>query len=82
MRELGIFQNKCQLDNSGNIMLHQDDMPVYNTWFLTCFHFVDEVIYRGPSSEAPKNIPNLSEGLAKLNQPKNIIITTSKQDTY
>lgn len=82
MRELGIFKNQTELSNeNGKTMLHQDDMTSYNSWFLIEHHFVDKVIYRGDASKAP-NIPNLKEGLEKIGNPKNVIITFSTKDTY
>lgn len=82
VRDLGIFQNRTVLDSTdGTLMLHQDDMATYNSWFLTEYHDVDKVVYRGSVDNAP-DIQNLKEGLTKIGNPKNIIITFSKKDTY
>ena len=82
MREMGIFKNKTSLNSEGTMMVHQDDMPSYNWWFLTSYHFVDKVIYRGLASNAPSDIQNLKESLDKIGNPKTILITYSEQDTY
>ena len=83
VRELGVFQNRTILkSDDGVLMLHQDDMATYNSWFLTEYHDVDKVLYRGLSEKAPSDIPNLKEGLGKIGNPKNIIVTFSKKDTY
>lgn len=84
VRDLGIFKNQVQLENKGNgiLMLHQDDMTVYNSWFLTEHHDVDEVVYRGLSENAPNTLPNIKECLEKIGNPKNIIVTFSTKDTY
>ena len=81
MRELGIFQNKTQIskDEMGITMIHQDDMPVYNSWHLIEFHRVDNVVWRGQS----KNIPQkYKEFLPKIGNPANVIVTQSAKDTY
>jgi hypothetical protein len=82
MRELAIFQNKISLNDKSTMILHIDDMPPFASWFLTTFHYVDKVIYRGQSNDAPTDIPNLKDSLQKLGNPKNILITYSEQDTY
>ncbi len=86
MRELGIFKNSTKLstDHSKNeiLMLHQDDMPSYNSWFLTEYHGVNKVVYRGLSENAPSDLPNFKESLDKLGNPKSIIVTSSTEDTY
>lgn len=91
MRELAIFKNNTPLKNdNGVLMLHQDDMSMYNSWFLTEYHGVDKVIFRGESTKLsngiieeykiPKDIYEAS--LSKIGNPKNVIITYSTQDTY
>ena len=83
IKELGIFKNQTLLsEQNGKTMLHQDDMTSYNSWFLTEYHGVDKILYRGESSKAPLNIPNLKEGLEKIGNPKNVIITFSTKDVY
>lgn len=82
MRELKIFQNKIPLNNDSTMMLHEDDMTSFVSWFLTSYHYVDSVVYRGPATSAPTDITNLKESLQKIGNPKNILITISKQDTY
>lgn len=82
MRELAIFKNQTPLNPEKTLMLHQDDMSQFCSWFLTSYHFVDKVIYRGLSKEAPSDIENLKECLDKLGNPKHILITYSTQDTY
>lgn len=81
MRDLNIFKNKVVLNKIEDTItvLHQDDMSVYLTWFLIENHGVDKVIYRGPSDKSPIDI---KDGLIKLGNPKNVIITQSTQDTY
>lgn len=81
MRELKIFQNKVSLNGESTVMLHEDDMQTYVSWFLTEYHLVDKVLYRGLSSKAP-DIDNLRESLDKIGNPKYVIITESTQDTY
>lgn len=83
MRELGIFKNSTKLDTkNGVLMLHQDDMTTYNSWFLTEHHGIDKIVYRGVSENAPSDLPNLKESLVKLGNPKNVIVTFSTEDTY
>lgn len=82
MRDLGIFKNKTPLNKECTLMLHQDDMKSYNSWFLTSYHYVDKVIYRGKAKDAPVEIENLQEALEKIGNPENIIVTFSTQDTY
>jgi hypothetical protein len=83
MRELGIFKNKTQLQSdNGILMLHQDDMMSYNSWFLTNYHLIDKVVFRGKIDDVPNDILNIKEGLMKIGNPKNVIITFSNQDTY
>jgi hypothetical protein len=80
MRELGIFKNQILISSeNGKTMLHQDDMIAYNSWFLTEYHDVDKIIYRGDVSKAPMDI---SEVLSKIGNPKSVIITFSTKDTY
>jgi len=45
MRDLCIFKNKVRL--SDTLVLHEDDMKGYNSWFLTEYHGVDKVVFRG-----------------------------------
>ena len=82
MREIKIFRNLTPLNSEKTLILHQDDMQSYNSWFLTSHHSVDKVVYRGLASNAPSDIENLKEGLEKIGNPKNILITFSTQDTY
>jgi len=89
MKELDIFKNSIKLDDGnprlGTLMLHQDDMTVYNSWFLTEDHDVDKIIYRGDSGKIPSDLVvkyNISESLGKIGNPKNVIITYSTKDTY
>lgn len=93
MRDLGIFKNKIDLTTSkvkGKLMLHQDDMPAYCSWFLVEHHLVDNVAFRGEPAKLTTAIMdkyNLSKeaidnSLVKLGNPKSIIITVSSQDTY
>lgn len=86
MRELGIFKNNTKLStdhqSNGVLMLHQDDMLMYNSWFILENHGVDEILYRGTSDKIPTNLPNIKNGLDKLGNPKNVIITFSQKDTY
>lgn len=91
MRDLGIFQNKKILSKKDKtIVLHEDNMLVYNSWFLTEYHGVETVIYRGPYNKMPESIlPRINQTLTQfrysLNEigtPANILITESSQDTY
>lgn len=82
MREIAIFQNKTALNNEGTMFLHQDDMQTYNSWFLTEYHSVEKILYRGSSSNAPSDIQNLNESLNKIGNPESILITYSTKDTY
>lgn len=81
MREIKIFRNMTEVSNvNGKItMIHQDDMQVYNTWFLTTDHSIDEVIYRGDSDGLPDIYKPF---LQKIDNPKKVLITSSSQDTY
>lgn len=82
LREVKIFNNRVSLNNS-NMMLHEDDMPVYNSWHLIEFHYVDNLIYRGTVDNLPNNLKSqVAECLSKIGNPKNILITQSVQDTY
>lgn len=82
MRDIAIFKNKTPLNQEGTLMLHQDDMRTYNSWFLTSYHLVDKVVYRGLVKDAPADIENLKEALQKIGNPESIIVTYSTQDTY
>jgi hypothetical protein len=82
MRELAIFKNQTPLNENKTMMLHEDNMQSFNSWFLTSYHFVDKVIYRGLSKDAPTNIENLKDSLEKIGNPKYILVTYSTQDTY
>lgn len=88
MRDINIFKNKIKLND--NLVLHQDDMTSYNSWFLTEYHGVDEVVFRGTPDKLPIDViskhkisKDLYEGsLSKIGNPKNILITFSTKDTY
>lgn len=82
MRDLGIFQNRTQLnkESDGIVMVHQDDMPMYCSWFLTSERRVDEILYRGPSDKL--KVKGLQEALKVIGYPLNIIVTKSNKDTY
>lgn len=81
IREIALFNNKFEISNIGGTktMIHEDDMPMYNTWHLLAFHLVDDVLYRGNSNDAPNEFKSYIE---KLGNPKNVIVTKSSQDTY
>jgi hypothetical protein len=81
IREIALFSNRIEVNRTNNTktMIHEDNMPMYNTWHLLAFHLVDEVIFRGPSSELPTEYHSYLE---KLGNPKNVIVTKSSQDTY
>lgn len=81
MREIKIFRNMTQISNNNGevIMLHEDDMPVYNSWFLISYHDVDEVIFRGESEKINQDWLPLLE---KIGNPKKVIVTKSTKDTY
>lgn len=81
MRDLGIFQNKIQItqDNKSVTVLHVDEIPSYNGWFLTTYHGIDQILWRGESKDIPSQYKDF---LTKIGNPKNVIITKSQQDTY
>ena len=81
MREIGIFRNMTEISNENGLktILHKDDMPTYNSWHLTTYHFVDKVLFRGSASDLPDQYKPYLE---KIGNPKNVIVTQSSQDTY
>lgn len=81
MRDINIFRNMIEISNIGGtkIMIHHDDMPMYNSWHLTTFHLIDEILYRGSDKDLPEQYKPYLE---KLGKSKNVIVTQSSQDTY
>jgi hypothetical protein len=88
MRELLIFKNNVKLND--NLVLHQDDMTTYNSWFLTEYHSVEKVVFRGIPDQLPVDVISKYKinqdlykvSLNKLGNPKNILVTFSTKDTY
>lgn len=81
MREIAIFRNMIMISNEeGKVtMLHEDDMSTYNSWYLTEYHSVDKVLFRGESSSLGEDMKSY---LDKIGNPKKVIITVSTKDTY
>ena len=81
MRELGIFQNKIQVtqDNKSVTVLHADEIPTYNGWFLTTYHGIDQILWRGESKNAPSEY---KDSITQIGNPKYVIVTQSSEDTY
>lgn len=81
MREIAIFRNMVKIseDNGQKTFLHHDDMLQYNSWFLTCYHYVDKVVYRGDSKNLPSEYKSFLESIGN---PERVIVTKSTQDTY
>ena len=81
IKNVAIFSNMVQVStiNEGKVYLHEDGLPIYNTWHLTEYHFVDDVLFRGSSDDLPIEYKPF---LTKIGTPKNVIVTKSTQDTY
>lgn len=81
MRELKIFRNMMEIDRTETkkTIIHQDDMTAYNSWLLTNYHYIDQIIYRGDSNNLPEKYRPF---LPKIGNPKFVIVTESSQDTY
>lgn len=90
MREISIFRNCESLTSKNDTMLHQDDMKAYATWLLIEEHHIDKVLFRGDIEALDPQIllnNNISvdiylDSLAKIGNPRNILITQSNKDTY
>ena len=81
INQIPIFCNMIQVGNTreGKIYLHEDGLPIYNTWHLTEYHFVDKVLFRGNSVDLPEQYKSY---LVEIGNPKNVVVTQSIQDTY
>ncbi len=81
MREISIFRNMVEVSNSNGVktVLHKDDMTMYNSWNITSYHSVDDILYRGNSNNLPEEYKPY---LVKIGSPDSVIVTKSTQDTY
>lgn len=81
MRDIAIFRNMVEVSNVDGVItiLHEDDMRTYNSWFLTQYHDVDAVIYRGESKNLPQEYKSFLE---KIGNPSSVMVSRSTKDTY
>jgi len=81
IKNVPIFSNMVEIDTPSSVktFLHEDGLTIYNSWHLTEYHFIDKILFRGNSSDLPNEYKSY---LPKIGNPKNVIVTQSKQDTY